>query len=271
MDSPNALEIVVFPLFHIKSPLFRFGEIRQEGTCSSNLRAMFLDQTRWPPTTPIFSPYSETFAQVRQQYRDFYHRDKTGERDIVDLDEQFPIRFVFVFDTELGKELLTWMTSFLSHLSLYLYLSYTLSTWRTSFLSTFNAFPLLVCLRNCFANYLLHSNESIITRIFSFSKFDSPNFSATSWKMLLLGCLSCIVLRRRKKLRIKTQSERRWWLWRWRWWRTNLNIRTLMTQVPDLSWSHWMDERRGRCVEVKNHPLMNIFPDILLFRQFGAM
>ena len=180
---------------------------------------MFLDQTRWPPTTHIFSPYSETFAQVRQQYRDFYHRDKTGERDIVDLDEQFPIRFVFVFDTELGKELLTWMTSFLSHLSLYLYLSYTLSTWMTSFLSTFNAFPLLVCLRNCFANYLLHSNESIITRIFSFSKFDSPNFSATSWKMLLLGCLSCIVLRRRKKLRIKTQSERRWWLWRWRWWR----------------------------------------------------
>ena len=123
---------------------------------------MFLDQTRWPPTTPIFSPYSETFAQVRQQYRDFYHRDKTGERDIVDLDEQFPIRFVFVFDTELGKELLTWMTSFLSHLSLYLYLSYTLSTWMTSFLSTFNAFPLLVCLRNCFANYLLHSNERFL-------------------------------------------------------------------------------------------------------------
>jgi len=28
--------------------------------------------------------------EVRQQYRDFYHRDRTGERDIVDLDDQFP-------------------------------------------------------------------------------------------------------------------------------------------------------------------------------------
>jgi len=28
--------------------------------------------------------------EVRMQYRDFYHRDKVGERDIVDLDDSFP-------------------------------------------------------------------------------------------------------------------------------------------------------------------------------------
>ena len=27
------------------------------------------------------------------QYRDFYHRDKVGERDIVDLDDSFPQRW----------------------------------------------------------------------------------------------------------------------------------------------------------------------------------
>merc|ERR1712130_646625 len=28
--------------------------------------------------------------EVRQQYRDFYHKDKTGEREVIDLDDQFP-------------------------------------------------------------------------------------------------------------------------------------------------------------------------------------
>ena len=35
------------------------------------------------------------------QYRDFYHRDKVGERDIVDLDDSFPQRWIQCYDKAL--------------------------------------------------------------------------------------------------------------------------------------------------------------------------
>ena len=154
--------------------------------------------------------------QVRQQYRDFYHRDRAGERDIVDLDDQFPQRF--------------------QHLDVCSY-----------FATSFYFVPSLY-----FGPILTHFNVA-----------------ATPWKMPLLGCLSCTVLRRRKKLMRKIQSER---CWCWFWYTTNIwrqrnkemteknyeikveNMKNygvtfikipLINQVPNLPWSHRLDEHCG--------------------------